>query len=1537
LLPVLLPTLVSWTAHVWLQGYLPVLFGVQAEVGRVRVHPWTGAVEIREVRLAQPPGFEERPMLEVHLVKGRVDLRALLGRRVRLDKVAFDGAVLRLRHAEQAGFNAARLALFAGDAEPAPTPVPSGPGWRVDLVTVSATNVQVSWQDSRHHGELALVGLHGVVTNLVVAGPGARAGTGAAGIWLEGAWAQQAGPPASFLASGWLGPLGAGLPEGALSVNLAGWLPHATLLAAWPAAAEACAKDEAVDAALALSVSAEGVDGTADITDLAGRALVRVEHGVYAWDEGVGSIRLAGGWMQPGGAPAVWEAMGSFQPGGPLGWPAGSVTGVIHGIRLPRDVSAPWRAWHDRFVSGPLDLVAAGTWNAAAAIGSLTVEDGAPTPVLQALGLGYDFRSGDVVLEDFGLRQPSGFGPGPMAALRRVRLRLDRDFIETRRIEVLEGEALGLDMALVRNEHGELNVACLSGWGGGAAPEAAGAVPSSRSPAAPDWSLAVNNFNLTNAALTYRDLAWAEAGARHLATLWGNVREATLFAGTASAQPLGGMASLAGIWNQAPLTSATFHASVRATWPGRGQPDLAIACGFEHARVSSFGNQAPAWCRALLGETELSGNLDVHATEAGLAASGRVEEPQGRTAAGFESLTLDLATGEWRVHGLTVAQPESFGAGPLLDVGEARLRLDESWAPGRPLRIREVEIADMRMSVSRDAAGSWNWGLFAGGGASVGDAGNPTGSDRPGPGLAGVTLDRIRIERGGVLYKDQWNRVVPATAGVDIIVFQGTNLTLGRPDDSRPSAGGFQLEACLSQAGAPPAPLAIEARREAVEADQAEWYGVLTLAGWSPSDFLFPEGRVVWDRDIGPVDVAAALAWSPGLADVAAEVRLADGRLLAACESADWQPAAGEARVRGLLVASPPVFRAAPVLEVSDARVRVAPETLARPPLLVEKAGVLAPALCLVRNRAGEWNTDYLEALLMRDPAAVASEPEPAAPAVPLLLEDVAIQGLRIRYEDDAVGDDGIRMRLSGLDARARHVALGAGHGLLENWSGQVTLRAPIEQREAPPGFFELTADTEADLDGDYDVHVEAALVGLAPRSLAGILPAVMVKGLEGETLSLLVNAVVCRQSVDVAGALETFSGRTLAAVGGLDYWWSSGDLLLTDLRVAQVPGFGDGLLLVAPTVHARVARERDAGGGLRFEQIGLDGVGIFPVRDRTGRLNFTALTESHRAAPANRLARPRRESEPPAGVVVEHLAITNLFGMYTDHSAGGAVPTVIRVDRLKALGANLRWGGAAGADEPQEPGGFGFAARLVQSPLTNGFVGGLARFGALGPGTPVLKGVFRVVGLELATLAGWLPANTAELLGGDAVDVAADLDLASDRLSCDLRVLTCADTRFSLAFRGTPARPELDTGSVLYGILVRAGGGLGATFRHAAGAGVDVVRSAVQTTRGLGQGAWRVAGSVGSGLYTTMRGVFTADLREVTDGLAQTTVGAIGETADTLLQAGGSLLGTAVRTATHRSRAAQEWRGRNRDRWVAAWQDAQRTMDMPAGRESGR
>jgi hypothetical protein len=233
--------------------------------------------------------------------------------------------------------------------------------------------------------------------------------------------------------------------------------------------------------------------------------------------------------------------------------------------------------------------------------------------------------------------------------------------------------------------------------------------------------------------------------------------------------------------------------------------------------------------------------------------------------------------------------------------------------------------------------------------------------------------------------------------------------------------------------------------------------------------------------------------------------------------------------------------------------------------------------------------------------------------------------------------------------------------------------------------------------------------------------------------------------------------------------------------------------------------------------------------------------------------------------------------------------------------------------------------ARIVQEPLGDGLLGVFARLGPVGKGVPPLNGALRLVGLELGPLDAVVPPGTAQTLGGDALDVAADFSVAPDLLDCLVKVDTSGGQTFSLPITGTPEKPEFDTSSILFVVLSRFGGGVGALVGNVAGAGVAVAGAAAESALAVGEGAGGVVGKVGGGLLDTVTSLAAGDLKGAGQGLTKATVGSATKAMETVGTAGRKMVkgtGKAVETGLGGAQA-KEWRAAVKDRWSAEWKQA--------------
>ncbi|MEA1928776.1 MAG: hypothetical protein U9N73_11280 [Candidatus Auribacterota bacterium] len=249
---------------------------------------------------------------------------------------------------------------------------------------------------------------------------------------------------------------------------------------------------------------------------------------------------------------------------------------------------------------------------------------------------------------------------------------------------------------------------------------------------------------------------------------------------------------------------------------------------------------------------------------------------------------------------------------------------------------------------------------------------------------------------------------------------------------------------------------------------------------------------------------------------------------------------------------------------------------------------------------------------------------------------------------------------------------------------------------------------------------------------------------------------------------------------------------------------------------------------------------------------------------------------------------------------------------------------------ESVEPAQALLTARIIQEPFTDGPMGFSARSGPIGAGIPVVNAVLRLDDLELEPLDVVVPAGTAQILGGSAIDISVDLALASYLLDCDIEVEASGGHKIPLYIGGTPDHPEIDTSSVLFGVMLHFGGGMGSLVGNIGGAGYQVGATATKSALAAGVGTANVLGSIGGGLFKTVTSAATGDLDGAVEGLSDTTVGTVNKAAE----AGSNVAGKAAEGATATadaitgSDADREWRADTPNRFQKSWDEAREILD---------
>ncbi len=245
------------------------------------------------------------------------------------------------------------------------------------------------------------------------------------------------------------------------------------------------------------------------------------------------------------------------------------------------------------------------------------------------------------------------------------------------------------------------------------------------------------------------------------------------------------------------------------------------------------------------------------------------------------------------------------------------------------------------------------------------------------------------------------------------------------------------------------------------------------------------------------------------------------------------------------------------------------------------------------------------------------------------------------------------------------------------------------------------------------------------------------------------------------------------------------------------------------------------------------------------------------------------------------------------------------------------------------EPASAVLTARIVQEPFTDGLLGIAARIGPFGAGIPAATAVLRLADLELKPIAVVVPTGASSVLGGSALDLAADVSLASYLLDCEINVDVSGGHHLALPIGGTPDKPKIDTSSILFGVMLHFGGGLGNLAGNIGGAGYQVGATAAKTTLAVGGGAVNVVGSIGGGLFKTVAGAATGDLDKAAEGLSDTTVGTVNTAGEAAANVAGEAAQGASSTADSTTGEDKDraWRADTPRRWEKSWSEARESL----------
>ncbi|MBU0679342.1 MAG: hypothetical protein KJ626_14680 [Verrucomicrobia bacterium] len=422
---------------------------------------------------------------------------------------------------------------------------------------------------------------------------------------------------------------------------------------------------------------------------------------------------------------------------------------------------------------------------------------------------------------------------------------------------------------------------------------------------------------------------------------------------------------------------------------------------------------------------------------------------------------------------------------------------------------------------------------------------------------------------------------------------------------------------------------------------------------------------------------------------------------------------------------------------------------------------------------------------------------------------------------------------------------------------------------------------------------------------------------------------------------------KTDVHVGDIDLSLLGGYVSVKDFVVEQPSGFEGSPLLSVPFLSVKLGVRSLLSKPIMIQRITLRDASVYLQRDKEGQMNTGLLGEKKPAgesAPGGEVSegeiepseKAEGQSEPvDLSVILEQLNVENLSFAMIDRSY--EKPLRVDLSPIDISVTNVIFDPSR-SDEEVLPGGVLITAKMLQAPLGTGHIGVKAKVGILGADVPALNGVVRVSGVELGPLSSVVPAGVSQALGGNCLDVHADIAMAPDLLDVKAGVKS-AGANLGIGVSGTPREPKPDTSSALFAVFGRFGGSVGNLVGNVGGAGMEAGEAAVQTVGAVGMGAAKTVGALGKGIFKTVKGAATADLSEMGEGLKGATVGTIGEAAGTVTDAAKELgQGVAATgSATVGLDSAGAWRTESEERWNREWEKAEdilATMPFPKSKK---
>ena len=454
------------------------------------------------------------------------------------------------------------------------------------------------------------------------------------------------------------------------------------------------------------------------------------------------------------------------------------------------------------------------------------------------------------------------------------------------------------------------------------------------------------------------------------------------------------------------------------------------------------------------------------------------------------------------------------------------------------------------------------------------------------------------------------------------------------------------------------------------------------------------------------------------------------------------------------------------------------------------------------------------------------------------------------------------------------------------------------------------------------------------------LLKVLKVGGIIVVLLLLLVGITIDILASNVANRLLPTALHTKASVGRVHIGLLRGVVGFSRLQIAQPDAFtnsGPDLLRIGSFgVNVKLAG-LSGSGPVVIQNVEVKDLFVHVIRNPTGDLNFAALgtpsptplaTNAAVEAVTNAsVAKPATEKG--RAMIVRHVRIRNGVIRYTDRQLGGEKPVDLELkdieldlDDLVVDGKNL--------PATLAPAVLKLTAKLPRQDAPDARIGATARIGPVGPEVPAVQASLRLIGFEFDPFEPLLPAGTRTALGGNGVDVAADISVATNLLRIKGAVTMDGGSHYPININGTPAAPVFDTSSVLYGTFGRLSGGVQGTTKLVTDTGLAAAGTVVDTAGSVAGGALKTVTSFGRAIGATAAAGLKGDLKGVESGLVDTVSAPVSGVYGTVTGTAHSVASGLAKSADAATggQAFSEWRKATDTRWEKAWTAAREQVD---------